>query len=497
MPGSGVRVRFAPSPTGDPHIGNLRTALFNWLFARHHGGSFILRVEDTDQKRYSAGALGKIQDSLRWLGLDWDEGPDVGGPHAPYFQSQRRDIYCEVAQRLVEEGSAYNCYCTPERLDELRRSKKGSKDARGYDGRCRDLDPAARRGAEAQGIVPAVRFKMPQDGETAFHDIIRGEVVWRNDLLDDHILLKSDGYPTYHLANVVDDHLMDISHVMRAEEWLSSTPRHVQLYRALGYTPPVFAHLPIILGPDRSKLSKRHGAASALQYRTDGFLPEAMVNFMALLGWSLDDKTEVMSREMLVQSFSAERIVRSAAIFDMEKLQWMNGLYIRQMSTEELADAMAPYLEKDLPEECVPVDRDYLLKLAPLLQERVRTLGGGLDNPGSVAEAASYFFLDNVHPSPEQVLDRVRDPEDAAGALKRALDIVEEAEGFDHEGLEEELRAASADMGLSASRYFGMLRVVLTGRTAAPPLFATMEALGRERCRTRLQRALDTLRENP
>ena len=294
MPGSSVRVRFAPSPTGDPHIGNLRTALFNWLFARHHGGSFILRVEDTDQKRYSKGALERIQDSLKWLGLDWDEGPTVGGPHAPYFQSQRLDIYQEAAQRLVEEGHAYHCYCSQERLEDMRRSRRGQKGARGYDGHCRDLSPAEGSRAESQGAVPAVRFKMPKEGDTTFHDIIRGDVVWRNELLDDHILLKSDGYPTYHLANVVDDYLMEISHVLRAEEWLSSTPLHVQLYDALGYQPPLFAHLPIILGPDRSKLSKRHGAASALKYKSDGFLPEAMVNFMALLGWSLDDKTEVM-----------------------------------------------------------------------------------------------------------------------------------------------------------------------------------------------------------
>ncbi len=493
MPGSSVRVRFAPSPTGDPHIGNLRTALFNWLFARHHGGTFILRVEDTDQKRYSAGALGKIQDSLRWLGLDWDEGPDVGGPHAPYFQSQRLDIYQEAAQRLVEEGSAYYCYCSSDRLDELRRSMKGSKGARGYDGRCRDLTAAERSQAEAQGIVPTVRFKMAREGATRFHDIIRGDVVWRNDLLDDHVLLKSDGYPTYHLANVVDDHLMDISHAMRAEEWLSSTPRHVQLYSALGYQPPLFAHLPIILGPDRSKLSKRHGAASALQYRSDGFLPEAMVNFMALLGWSLDDKTEVMSREMLVESFSAERIVRSAAIFDIEKLQWMNGVYIRQMSTEELAEAMLPYLEKDLPRECTPVDRDYLLKLAPLLQERVRTLGGGLDSQGSVAEASIYFFIDDISASVEEILERVREPETAVNALNRTLDVLNQAGELTHDALEEELRAAASEMGLSASRYFGMLRMVLTGRTASPPLFETMEVLGKERCVRRIEGALDTL----
>ena len=493
MPGSSVRVRFAPSPTGDPHIGNLRTALFNWLFARHHGGSFILRVEDTDQKRYSTGALERIQDSLKWLGLDWDEGPAVGGPHAPYFQSQRLDIYQEAAQRLVEEGHAYHCYCSQERLENMRRSRRGQKGARGYDGHCRDLSPAEGRRLESQGAVPAVRFKMPREGDTTFHDIIRGGVVWRNELLDDHILLKSDGYPTYHLANVVDDYLMEISHVLRAEEWLSSTPLHVQLYDALGYQPPLFAHLPIILGPDRSKLSKRHGAASALKYKSDGFLPEAMVNFMALLGWSLDDKTEVMPRDMLVQSFSVDRIVRSAAIFDMEKLLWMNGVYIRQMSTHELADAILPYLEKDLPRECTPVDRDYLTKLAPLLQERVRTLGGGLDSPGSVAETASYFFLDNVQPTEEEILERVREPEAAVTALRRTLEVLEEAGEMAHDSLEERYRAAAADMGLSASRYFGMLRVVLTGRTASPPLFQTMEVLGRERCQRRVEGALETL----
>ena len=489
-----VRVRFAPSPTGEPHVGNLRTALFNWLFARHHGGSFILRVEDTDQSRYSDRALGAIQESLRWLGLDWDEGPEVGGPYGPYFQSQRLNTYQKIAEDLVAAGRAYHCFCSVERLEEVRRSRKRMG---GYDGTCRGLTDDERRQQKELGIVPVVRLKMPQDGETRFHDLVRGEVAWRNNLLDDHVLLKSDGYPTYHLANVVDDHLMRISHVLRAEEWLSSIPRHVQLYDALGFQPPAFVHLPIILGPDGSKLSKRHGSVSALKYKADGFLADAMINFMALLGWSLDDKTEVMSREMLVQSFSGERIVRSGAIFDQEKLLWMNGVYIRQLSVEELADKMAPYLENELPLGSKPLDKSYLVKLAPLLQERIKTLGGGLGTPGSVAETASYFFLDNVHPTKEQLLERVRDPETTVPALARTLEVLEDAGEFSHSVLEEALRATAAELSLSASRYFGMLRMAFTGRAASPPLFETMELLGKDCCMKRIRSASEILTQEP
>ena len=492
-----MRVRFAPSPTGEPHLGNLRTALFNWLFARHHGGTFILRVEDTDRNRYADRALKSIMDSLRWLGLDWDEGPGIDGPHSPYFQSERLDIYQKAADRLIEAGWAYHCYCSVERLEEMRQAQRNSKYSTGYDGRCRMLTDAEGREQAASGTVPVVRFKMPQSGETTFQDLIRGDVTWQNDLLDDYVLLKSDGYPTYHLANVVDDHLMEISHVLRAEEWLSSTPRHVQLYGALGYSPPIFAHLPIILGPDRSKLSKRHGSASILKYRSDGFLPEAMVNFMSLLGWSLDDKTEVMSREMLVENFSAERIVRSGAIFDQEKLLWMNGVYIRQLGIDELADRMHPFLEKDLPQEARPVDRGYLMRLAPLLQERIKTLGGGLEEPGSAAEISSYFFLDNVDPTMEQLLKRVREPETAMSALDRTIEVLDGLPDYDHGSLEEALRATALELGLSASRYFSMLRIALTGRTASPPLFETMELLGKDRCLNRIRRATATLRAQP
>ncbi len=344
-----VRVRYAPSPTGYPHVGNIRTALFNWLFARRCGGSFLVRIEDTDVSRRIEGALEAILDGLRWLGLDWDEGPEVGGKYGPYFQSQRLDKYREVAESLVAQGYAYHCYCSPERLEAMRAEQTRRKQPPGYDRHCRDLSQAERSKKEAEGIVPVVRFKSPLEGQTRFTDLIRGEVVFENSTLDDLVLLKSDGYPTYHLANVIDDHLMEISHVLRAEEWLSSTPRHLLLYQALGFAPPQFAHLPMRLGPDRSKLSKRHGAVSIIEYREQGYLSEAMVNFLALLGWSLDDKTEMFTMEELKRRFSIERISKTAAIFSLKKLDWMNGIYIRKLSHEALLERGMPFLEAKLP----------------------------------------------------------------------------------------------------------------------------------------------------
>ncbi len=345
-----VRTRFAPSPTGFPHVGNIRTALFAWLFARHNDGRFIVRIEDTDVARRVEGAVEAILDSLRWLGMDWDEGPEVGGEYGPYFQSQRLDLYREAAARLVSQGDAYHCYCSPQRLAEMRNDQMKRKQPIGYDRLCRELTAAEKAAKEADGIVPVVRFKMPLEGRTGFDDIIRGSVVFENSTLDDFVLLKSDGYPTYHLANVVDDHFMAISHVLRAEEWLSSVPRHVLLYRALGFEPPQFAHLPMLLGADRSKLSKWHGAVSVTEYRDQGYLPEAMVNFLALLGWSLDDKTEIFSRQELVANFTLDRISKTAAVFNHEKLDWMNGVFLRELSQDELIRKIMPLLESGLPE---------------------------------------------------------------------------------------------------------------------------------------------------
>ncbi|MFH1651323.1 MAG: glutamate--tRNA ligase, partial [Chloroflexota bacterium] len=389
MPDS-VRTRFAPSPTGFPHVGNIRTALFAWLFARHNGGSFIVRIEDTDTARKVEGAVEAILDGLRWLGLDWDEGPEAGGDCAPYFQSQRLELYREAAERLIATGNAYYCYCSPQRLDEMRREQQQRKHPPGYDRLCRGLSPAecARQG-EA-GITPVVRFKTPLEGRTTFNDIIWGELSFEHGTLDDFVLLKSDGYPTYHLANIVDDHAMRMTHVIRAEEWLSSVPRHLLLYAALGYTPPQFAHLPMILGPDRSKLSKRHGAVSITEYRDQGYLPETMLNFLALLGWSLDDKTELFSREDLVKHFSLERVSRTAAVFNQEKLSWLNGVYLRNLSVAELTRRALPFLERDLPPAVPrPLDGDFVARMMPLVQERAKTLA-------EIPALTDFLFFDQL-----------------------------------------------------------------------------------------------------
>lgn len=485
-----VRVRFAPSPTGIPHVGNIRTALFNWLFARHHGGAFILRIEDTDVARRVEGALEALLDSLRWLGLDWDEGPEVGGKYGPYSQSQRLALYQEAARRLVQEGNAYLCYCSPQRLEEMRAEQARRRQPPRYDRRCRDLSPAERDRLAAEGRKPVVRFKTPLEGETVFHDLIRGDIVVDNSTLDDFVLLKSDGYPTYHLANVVDDHLMEISHVMRADEWLASTPRHKLLYQALGYQPPLFAHLPIILGSDRSKLSKRHGATSLIEYRDQGYLPEAMLNFLALLGWAYDDKTEIFSRDELVRYFSIERIGKTAAIFDQQKLSWMNGYYIRQLALDDLVERVMPFLERDLPSSVGhPLPKEYVRRIVPLIQERMRMLG-------EAAELAEFFFQEELKYAPPLLVGKGMSKEASLGALEVSLERLRALAAFDASSLEGLLRPLAEELGLKTGQLFGALRVATTGRTAAPPLFQTMEVLGRERCLKRIKAAIRALRES-
>ncbi len=474
-----VRTRYAPSPTGFPHVGNIRTALFAWLFARHNRGKFIVRIEDTDITRGVEGAMEAILDSLEWLGLDWDEGP--------YFQSQRLEIYRELAEKLIAQGDAYYCYCSPERLEEMRAEQMKNKQPPGYDRRCRSLSRGEGAKKEAEGITPVVRFKTPITGQTRFNDLIRGEVVFENNTLDDFILLKSDGYPTYHLASVADDHLMEISHVLRAEEWLSSTPRHLLLYQALDFKPPQFAHLPIILGSDRAKLSKRHGAVSITDYRQQGYLAEAMVNFLALLGWSLDDKTEILSRQELIDSFSLERVGRTAAIFNKDKLDWMNGVYIRSLSLKDFSRRALPFLERNLPPEVKrPLAADYVGQIMPLIQERARTLA-------EVAELSQFFFLDELDYDSGLLIGKQMNQPSAAQALEVSRQRLERLAAFDADSLEAVLRPLAAELGLKTGQLFGTLRVSSTGRTAAPPLFQTMAVLGRERCLRRIGVALDRL----
>ena len=473
-----VRVRFAPSPTGHPHLGNIRTALFNWLFARRNKGVFILRIEDTDQARKVEGATENIMQSLKWLGMDWDEGP--------YFQSQRLDMYEKYAQQLVDEGKAYYCFCSSERLDNMRQDQVARKLPPGYDRRCRELIEVKVEAERLKGTVPVIRFKSPLEGKTAVNDLIRGEVVFDNGTLDDFVLLKSDGFPTYHLANIVDDHYMNISHVMRAEEWLSSTPRHVLLYRALGWQPPQFAHLPMILGPDKSKLSKRHGATAINEYQDQGYLPEAMINFLALLGWSLDDKTEIMTVEEIINNFAIERVSKTAAVFNIVKLEWMNGMYIRALGPQEFSDRCMPFVERALsPGVERPIDSDYLKQIAPLVQERAKTLS-------EVPSLVDFFFSDVLEYEGSLLSGKLEEGQ-ANIVLNKTLQALADIGGWRAGDLEAVVRPLADGLGLKAGPFFGVLRVAFTGRTASPPLFETMEVLGRERCMARLKAALDRL----
>ena len=489
-----VRVRYAPSPTGEPHIGNIRTALFNWLFARHHGGEFVVRIEDTDQDRLVPGAVEAILDGLRWLDIDWDEGPEVGGPYGPYFQSERLELYRQAADTMVRNGRAYRCYCSRERLEQMREEQVVRSAPPGYDGRCRNLTSQERDDLEAGGPSSVIRFATPDSGVIGVHDEIHGYVEWQNDLMDDFVIMKSDGFPTYHLAVVVDDHQMEISHVLRADEWLPSTPRHLHLYNALGYQPRKFGHLPMILGPDREKLSKRHGATSILEYRDEGYLPQAMVNFMVLLGWSLDDKTDVMTRQTVVDNFDLDRVGRSGAIFDKEKLAWMNGVYIRELDLKDLANLAAPFLAKDLEKnslgEKLPVDQDYLLKIVPLIQERIKLLS-------EVWERTGYFFQDEIEYEPDDdpgaLIQKGMDEKSALAALSKSLDCLGSTPVFQNKPLEESLRAVADGLGLTPRQFFGVLRTAVTGRIATPPLFETMEVLGRDLVLRRVAKAAERL----
>lgn len=483
-----VRVRYAPSPTGDPHVGNIRSALFNWLYARHTGGTFIVRIEDTDQARLVPGSLDAILDALRWLGLDWDEGPGVDAAHGPYVQSERLDLYREHADRLLAEGKAYHCYCTPERLDAVRKERQQARQPTGYDRRCREPEGAEQARKENPN-PPVVRFKMPTEGTITVNDFVRGEVTFDVSLLDDFVLLKSDGYPTYHLANVVDDHLMEITHVMRAEEWLPSAPRHRLLYEAFGYEMPVLVHLPLILGPDRSKLSKRHGAASVLEFREMGYLPEAMFNFLALLGWSLDETSEVFSKDDLVKHFTPERILANPAVFNIEKLDWFNGLYIRGMDDDALVDALVPWLEdpaSGLPADTLPVDRDYLASIVPLERERLKRFS-------EAPEMLSFFFEERLDYDASLLVPKGLDADITRAMLEAALATGESTDNWSVAALEASYRALAERLEVKTGQLFGAIRVAVTGRTAAPPLFDTLSVLGKERCVARLGAALGVL----
>jgi glutamyl-tRNA synthetase len=485
-----ARVRFAPSPTGKVHAGNIHTAIFDYLYARHTGGQFILRIEDTDVERKEEGAVEHMLAALQWLGLDWDEGPGVGGPYAPYYQSQRLPLYQAAADRLVAQGNAYKCYCSSERLETIRKQQEANKQAVGYDRLCRNLTDAERAAKEAEGIKPVIRFKVPETGETQIHDVIYGDIVFEHKNIDDFVMLKSDGYPTYHLANVVDDTAMKITHVIRGEEWISSTPRHLLMYQAFGYTPPQYIHMAMLVGADRAKLSKRRGAKPILDYRDTGYLSEALFNFLVLMGWSLDDKTEIMSLQQMIDNFSFERMGKTPAYFNQEKLDWMNGVYIRNLPVDDLANRVLPFLEKYLPPGVKrPIDIGYVKQITPLIRERIITLK-------DAASYADFFFVDELEYDTAKFVDKKTDAPTALKVLKSAAEKLASLSSFDKDLLESTLRALAESLGLKAGQLFNVLRVATTARDAAPPLFETMSALGKERCLKRINTALAKMDKN-
>jgi len=481
-----VRTRYAPSPTGVPHVGNIRTALFDYLLARHFGGRFIVRLEDTDRQRYVPESVEGIAESLRWLGLEWDEGLDKGGPYGPYVQSECLPRYRAAADRLIAQGDAYECWCSAERLERVRAEQARLKQPPRYDRRCREDAgrAASRKEAEAEGRAnPVVRFRTPLDGEVSLDDVVHGVLSFDLATIDDFVLLKSDGFPVYALAYIVDDEAMRITHVLRGDEWIPSVPRHVLVYRALGVDIPAIAHLPRILGPDGAKLSKRHGATSVFEYRDQGYLPEALINFLALLGWSLDDRTEILSLDQLVEHFTLDRVVKNPAIFNAEKLTWMNGVYIREMPEPELTELFASSLDRGLPASVPrPVDRALVRGIAPLIRERIKLLS-------EVVDYCDFFFIDELSYAEDDLLGKAfaGKREAARDALGAAVAAVEPLAAWEHEALEAALRALAAALALKAGDLFSLVRVAVTGRRVTPPLFESMELLGRDRCLGRMR----------
>jgi len=481
-----VRVRYAPSPTGYQHLGGVRTALFNYLFARAHNGKFILRIEDTDQERFQEDALEDIYRTFDWLGFHWDEGPDIDGPYAPYLQSQRSEIYRKYAEQLVESGNAYYCYCSPERLEELREGGPGGTRSSGYDRRCRTLSPEEQAEFAGRGLTRVIRFKVPLDGSTLFYDELLGNIETANrDINPDPVLLKSDGLPTYHLANVIDDHLMEISHILRAQEWLPSCSLHTLIYQALEWTPPKFCHLPMVLGEDGQKLSKRHGATRIMEFRKQGYLPEALINYLALLGWSFDDSREFFTLKELESVFSLEKLNKAPGVFDYKKLAWFDGNYIRKLQPEKLASLLLPYLKQDglVADDPSPEQIELLSGLVPLVQERLTTLS-------EVSGLVGFLFKDIEKYNMEDLIPRKLDKEQTLEVLKNVEQLLKGF--FDHSDEENEniFRDLAKEMDIKLGDVLLPLRVVLTGSRISPPLFESIRLLGQAKTLKRLERVI-------
>jgi len=486
----GVRVRMAPSPTGPLHIGTARTSLYNFLFARHVGGTYLLRIEDTDAARGSDEFERDIIDNLHWLGITWDEGPQVAGgedigPYGPYRQSQRLGLYAAEADRLLASGQAFYCYCTAEELEAVRREQEAHKEPPRYNGRCRNLTDAERDAFLREGRAAAIRFGLP-DEVVAFDDLIRGRVEIAAEALGgDRVIVRSDGSPLYHFVVVVDDAAMSITHVIRGEDHLSNTPLHVLLFQALGYTVPVFAHIPLILNPDRSKISKRRSQTAISAYREEGYLPEAMVNFLAFLGWSPGTEEEIFTLEALAERFEIEHVHKGGAVFDKDRLDFLNGVYIRSLTDEQLAMRLRPFVPEAL-------DDRGLVAVIPLIKERMVRLADARELVAFLIETDAEVAL--LY-GPDELVPPKADAAGTAAAVTRAREELAAVapDDFAAGELEARCRAAAEAFGWKAGDFFRPMRVAITGRTVSPPLFGSMELLGRERCLARLDAALTKL----
>ena len=482
--GKKVKVRFAPSPTGDLHVGNIRTALFDWAYARHTGGSFLFRIEDTDTTRVTDEYINAAIDTLKWLGLNWDEGPEVGGENGPYLQSQRLDIYTHWAAKFIEQKDAYYCYCTPEELEAVREAQRAANQAPGYNGRCRDLTPDQVAGYKAEGRGAVVRMRMP-DGGTTFTDLIRGEMAFDHKFVPDFVLARADGSPLYTLAVAVDDVLMKVTHILRGEDLLSSTPRQIRVYQAMGIAVedyPVFAHLPFVMGADNAKLSKRNGEVSIAWYRDKGFLPEAICNYLALLGWSPGDDREDLTMKDLCELFTVEKVNSSPAKFDMKKLEAINGDKIRALTIDQFLEWALPFLIKAKTITGTPDEIDLVKRALPIIQERIIMFS-------EIPAMLAFLFVKDFSIESESIA-KVTDA-GAQEVLKRSLKELEPISDWTHIAIEAALRSSLIEeMGLKPRIAFTALRIATTGGTISPPLFESMELLGKEAALARISAAL-------
>jgi glutamyl-tRNA synthetase len=477
--GTTVRCRFAPAPTGYLHVGGARTALFNWLFAKHHGGSFVLRTEDTDRKRSTEEAIDILVNSLTWLGIEWDEGPGVGGPYGPYRQTERMTLYADVSKRFLDEGRAYFCYCTPAELEDRRRDAHKRGETPGYDGRCRNLSDEERRRFEDEDRPKAIRFAMPEGRDITVHDLIRGDAHFPANDLKDFVIVRSDGTPTYLLASAVDDVEMSMTHVIRGEDLLPSTPRQLEIIHALGAEPPAYAHLPLIVGPNQQPLSKRHGSVAVEWFREEGYLPEALVNYLALLGWSYDASTTFFTGEELVEKFDLSRVSHNPAAFDREKLLWMNGHYLRESPDHRITELLIEALK----EEGLQPDPALVARAVPVVKERMHTMREGVE----------YLrFLFEEHVQPDDKAAKYLGPE-RSEYLREVASRLEGLDEWKHDEVERVLRALQEENELSSKQAFMPVRAAITGRVVTPPLFESVELLGRALTLERIRRAAGAL----